>query len=96
MIGMDFISFLILLVIAVVIAAIAHYGMGYYVVSGTGSFLSKVIVAWLGGWVGSPVLGYWFSGIAYNQVYIIPAILGAIAAIVLAVDVAKTICPQKS
>ena len=42
MIGMDFVSFLILFVIAVVIAAIAHYGMQYYVVSGFGSFLNPL------------------------------------------------------
>jgi len=90
MIGMDFVSFLILFVIAVVIAAIAHYGMQYYVVSGFGSFLSKVVVAWIGAWLGSPVLGHWFSGVVYENVYIIPAILGAIGILVLAVDMAKT------
>jgi uncharacterized membrane protein YeaQ/YmgE (transglycosylase-associated protein family) len=90
MIGMDFVSFLILLIIAVVIAAIDHYGMKYYVVGGFGSFLSKVVVAWVGAWLGSPVLGHWFSGVAYNDVYIIPAILGAIGLLVLAVDMAKT------
>ena len=31
MIGMDFISFLILLIISVVVAAILHYGLKYYV-----------------------------------------------------------------
>jgi uncharacterized membrane protein YeaQ/YmgE (transglycosylase-associated protein family) len=90
MIGMDFVSFIILFAIAVVIAAIAHYGMQYYVVSGFGSYLSKVVVAWVGAWLGSPVLGHWFDGVAYGNVYYIPAILGAIALTVLAVDMAKT------
>lgn len=90
MIGMDFSSFLTLLIIAVVVAGIAHYSMKYYVVSGFGSFLSKVVVAWLGAWLGSPVFGHWFGSVMYGSVYIIPAILGAIATVVLAVDMAKT------
>jgi uncharacterized membrane protein YeaQ/YmgE (transglycosylase-associated protein family) len=90
MIGMDFVSFIILFAIAVVIAAIAHYGMQYYVVSGFGSYLSKVVVAWVGAWIGTPVLGHWFSGIEYGNIYIIPAILGAVGVLVLAVDMAKT------
>lgn len=90
MIGMDFTTFLILLVIAVVVAAVAHYAMGYYVVSGTGSFLSKVVIAWLGAWLGSPVLGHWFEAVSFGGVYLIPAILGSIAVVILAVDLAKT------
>ena len=90
MLDMDFVSFIILLAIAVVVAAIAHYGFKYYVVGGFGSFLSKVVVAWVGGWIGSPVLGHWFGGVNFREVYIIPAILGAISVLVLAVDMAKT------
>lgn len=90
MIGMGFIEFLILLVIAIVVAAIFHYGIKYYVTSGTDSFLSKIVLGWIGAWLGSPVLGHWFEGLAFESVYIIPAILGAIALILLAVEVAKT------
>lgn len=90
MTGMDFYSFLILLVIAVVVAGVAHYGVKYYVVGGTASFLSKVIVAWLGGWVGGPIFGYWCEAVSYQNVYIIPAILGSAAAVILCVDIAKT------
>ena len=59
MIGMDFISFLILLIISVVVSAILHYGLEYYVTPGFWSFCSKVVIGWLGAWIGSPVLGYW-------------------------------------
>ena len=90
MIGMDFVSFLILLVISVVVAAILHYGLRYYIVPGTASFLSKVVIGWLGAWVGSPVFGHWWEPLNYNQVYIIPAILGALAILVLAVDGVRT------
>lgn len=95
MIGMDFLSFLTLLIIAAVVAGIAHYGLNYYVKSSLDSFFSKVIIAWLGGWLGSPVFGQWFDPLVYQGVYIIPAILGAIAAIILAVDLARTFAPAR-
>ncbi len=86
MIGMDFISFLILLVIALVVAIILHYLLGYYAVPGPGSFFGKLVLAWIGAWLGTPVFGHWWSGVNYNEVYIIPAILGSLALVVLAVD----------
>ena len=92
MIGMDFISFLILLIISVVVSAILHYGLKYYVRPTFDSFITKVIFGWLGAWLGSPVLGYWFSGLAYENVYIIPAILGSLAVLVLMGDLALTFC----
>lgn len=92
MIGMDFVSFLILLIISVVVSAILHYGLKYYVRPTFDSFITKVILGWLGAWVGSPVLGYWFSSLAYENVYIIPAILGCLAVLVLMGDMALTFC----
>ena len=89
MIGMDFVSFLILLVISVVVSGVLHYGLNYYVTPGIWSFASKVVVGWFGAWLGSPVFGYWFPGLAYKQIYYIPAILGAAALLVLAVDIMK-------
>jgi hypothetical protein len=40
-----------------------------------------------GAWLGSPVLGHWWPGLQYHDVYYIPAILGSLALIVVAVDV---------
>ncbi len=90
MIGMGFIEFLILLVISLIVSAVLHYGLNYYIILGLGSFFSKVIVGWIGAWLGSPVFGYWFEPVAYGEVYIIPAVLGSLALNVLAVDVIKT------
>lgn len=90
MIGMDFVSFLILLVISVVVSAILHYGLNYYATPGLTSFFSKIIIGWVGAWLGSPVLGHWWAGVNYGQVYIIPAILGSLAILVLAVESVKT------
>ena len=89
MIGMDVISFLILLAISVVVSAILHYGLNYYVTPGPWSFASKVIVGWIGAWLGSPVFGHWLPDAHHGEVYYIPAILGAFAILILAVDLGK-------
>lgn len=89
MLGMDFVSFLILLIISVVVSAILHFGFRYYASPGWWSFISKCIVGWIGAWLGSPVFGYWWSGLSYQQVYFIPAILGSAALLIVAIDVVK-------
>ena len=86
MIGMDFISFLILLVISVVVSGILHYGLNYYVTPGFWSFCSKVAVGWAGAWIGSPVFGHWPAGLHYEDIWFIPAILGAAGVLIVAVD----------
>ena len=90
MVGMDFISFLILLIISIVVSAILHFGCKYYIVSGWWSYLSKVLIGWFGAWLGSPVFGHWWEGLNYNQVYIVPAILGCLLFLIFAVDMIKT------
>ena len=90
MIGMDLLSFLILLVIGIVVAAILHYGFRFYVISGRSSFLCKVVIGWLGAWLGSPVFGHWLEGLRYESVYYIPAVLGSLALVLLAVDMGKS------
>ena len=91
MIGMDFASFLILLVVSVVVSAILHQGLKYYVTAGLGSFCGKVVIGWLGAWLGSPVLGHWFEGLSYEEIYFIPAILGSLGLLVLAIDVINSV-----
>ena len=83
MIGMNFTSFLVLLVIAVVVAVIAHYVIRYRYLEGIDSLFGKIAIGWLGGWLGSPVVGHW--GFQIGDVYVIPAIVGAIVAILLVV-----------
>jgi uncharacterized membrane protein YeaQ/YmgE (transglycosylase-associated protein family) len=90
MIGMDFVSFLILLVISAVVSAILHYPLKFYVRPGFVSYLSKVIFGWIGAWLGTPVFGRWFGGLNYREVYILPAILGCAAILVMLVDLVKT------
>ena len=69
MIGMEFVSFIILLAISVVVSAVLHYGLKYYVNPGLWSFCSKVVVGWTGAWLGSPVLGHWFEDLNYEQAF---------------------------
>jgi uncharacterized membrane protein YeaQ/YmgE (transglycosylase-associated protein family) len=59
------------------------------VTPGFWSFCSKVVVGWVGAWLGSPVFGHWFPGLNYQQVYYIPAIVGSLALLVLAIDFVK-------
>ncbi len=91
MIGMDFVSFLILLIISFIVSAILHYGFKYYVRPGINSFISKVIFGWIGAWLGSPVLGHWFAWVRYENVYFFPAILGSAAILIMLVDYTKSV-----
>ena len=90
MIGMNFISFLILLIISIVVSGVLHFVVKVYIIPGWWSYASKVLIGWVGAWLGSPVFGYWWPGLNYKAVYIIPAILGSLALVVFAVDIIKT------
>jgi len=79
MLGMNFASFLALLIVSVVVAAVYHWILRYRFLEGIDSFQANIAVGWVGGWLGSPVLGHWLWKI--QSVYLVPAILGAIAAI---------------
>jgi uncharacterized membrane protein YeaQ/YmgE (transglycosylase-associated protein family) len=91
MIGMSFVSFLILLVISFVISAILHYVFKFYIKPGYVSFVSKIVFGWIGAWLGSPVFGSWFGGLVYEKIYIIPAILGSLALLIIIVDLVLTV-----
>jgi uncharacterized membrane protein YeaQ/YmgE (transglycosylase-associated protein family) len=92
MIETDFMGFLVLLTISVMVSAILHYGLKFYVTQGLSSFFFKVAIGWVGAWLGSKVLGQWWEGLNYGQIYYFPAILGclAFALLVFPVDLAKT------
>jgi uncharacterized membrane protein YeaQ/YmgE (transglycosylase-associated protein family) len=79
MLGMSFVSFAVLLIIGAVVAVAYHSIVRYRFLEGNDALFGKLIVGWFGAWLGSPVLGHWLWRI--ESVYIVPAILGAIAAI---------------
>ncbi len=87
---MNFVSFIIVLGFALFVSLILHYGVKYFVRANVGSFFGELVFAWLGAWLGSSVLGFWFSSWNYDKVYFIPAFLGAIALMVLYVEISKT------
>lgn len=91
MIGMDFTSFLILLIISAAVSGALHFGLKYYVRPGLSSYLGKVIIGWIGAWLGSPVLGHWWEGVNRGEVYVVPAVLGSAALVALAVDLTKSV-----
>ena len=95
MIGMDFVAFIILVVISVGVSAILHYGFKFYTAPGLSSFFSKVVAGWIGAWLGSPVLGHWFEGVNYGEVYFLPAIIGCAAILVLAIDILSIVAPKR-
>ncbi len=86
---MSFIEFIILLGFALFVSLILHYVVKFYVRKDLISFFGELVIAWIGAWLGSPVLGNWFNGWDYHAVYFIPAFLGAIALVVLYVEVSK-------
>jgi len=91
MIGMDFVAFLILLIISVIVSLVLHFVLKMQVRSGFESFIGKVIWGWIGGWLGSPVFGYWFPGWNYQGIYIVPAILGSLGLLLLMIDLVKSV-----
>ncbi len=91
MVGMSFGGFLVLLIISIVVSAILHYVMKYYIIPGFYSFLSKVIFGWIGACLGPAIFGKWFEGFEVEGVFIIPAILGCFALLFILVDLAKSL-----
>ena len=85
------ISFIILLVISVVVSAILHYGLNYTagILQTHWAFVNKVIVGYYGAWWGTTVYGEWSEGLNYQDVYYIPAVLGACSLVVFVVSLAK-------
>jgi uncharacterized membrane protein YeaQ/YmgE (transglycosylase-associated protein family) len=89
MFGMSFVSFLLLLVIGAVVAAAYHNVFRYRFLEGNDALLGKLFLGWLGAWVGTPIFGHWLW--KYENVYIVPAFLGAIAAVHLTVLAGKAL-----
>ena len=80
LIGMMFPSFLVLLIISAIAAALVHWGFRYRLLNGIDGCVGQWIVAWLGAWLGPAVLGHWFDSAMVSNIYVIPAFIGALAA----------------
>ena len=79
LIGMSFPSFLVLVIISAVAAAIVHWGLRYRLFDGWDGFVGQWMAAWVGAWLGPSVLGHWFDGVMAGSIYLVPALLGGLA-----------------
>lgn len=77
LIGMHFLSFLILLILSLFTAAVLHWVIRYRFLTGADGFFAKWVIAWFGAWLGPDVLGHWFGAVMLWHIYIIPALIGA-------------------
>jgi len=84
---MGFEGFLTLLVISVVVSAVLHYGLKFYVTAGTWSFVSKCVIGYFGATLGAYFFGSW--GYSFGEVSIFPAVLGSAAMLIFVIDVVK-------
>lgn len=84
MLSLDLSGFLVMLTLSVMVAAILHYAFHYYVVPGPWSFMSKVVIGFVGGVFGPAIFGHWFP--VLSGIPIVPAMMGSFALIILAVD----------
>ncbi len=94
MLEMSFFPFLTLTVIAAVVAVVYHYGIHYRFLEGGDAFVGKLIVGWFGAWFASPILGHWLWKI--EDVYVVPAILGAVVTIHLSTLIWKALAKVAS
>ena len=79
MIGMSFLSFLLLLRIGVIVAVVLHYGVRPRSLEGLDAVFAKTAVAWPGAWLGSPLPGH--GSCRFQNVYLVPAVPGFLAAV---------------
>ncbi|HTV55291.1 MAG TPA: hypothetical protein VMI06_10275 [Terriglobia bacterium] len=79
LIGMRFLSFLSLLILSAVAAAVLHWAFRYRFFDGAEGFFGGWIVGWICAWLGPAVFGHWFGPIMLWNIYVIPALLGAFA-----------------
>jgi uncharacterized membrane protein YeaQ/YmgE (transglycosylase-associated protein family) len=96
LIGMHFLSFLILLILSAFAAAVLHWGVRYQFFSGLDGFIGKWIVAWICGWLGPAVFGHWFGAVMLWNVYIIPGLIGAFVGAFIATAFCKAVSKASS
>jgi len=76
---MNFPSFLVLAIISAIVTVTYHDILRYRFLDGVDARIGKLIVGWFGAWLGSLTFGSWLW--RFDNVYLVPALLGAIAAI---------------
>jgi uncharacterized membrane protein YeaQ/YmgE (transglycosylase-associated protein family) len=79
MIGMNFPSFIGLLLISAVCAFVFHSLFKLRVLWRGEGYLCEWIMGWIGAWIGSPVVGHWGWMVPGGDVYLGPAIIGSMS-----------------
>lgn len=77
----QFLSWLWLAITAGVVSLVWYF---VFRVKSAGGYWLQLIVAWIGAWLGTPILGDW-GFLTFNGVCIIPAVIGSVAAVMLVV-----------
>jgi hypothetical protein len=89
MLALDLSGFFVMLMLSVFAAAVMHYAFHYYVMPGFWSFVSKVIIGFVGGVFGPAVFGHWFPVV--GGIPIFPAMMGSFALIFFVVDATASV-----
>jgi hypothetical protein len=96
LIGMSFSSFFVLLIISGIAAGVVHWQTGYRLFDGFDGFVGQWMFAWIGAWLGPPVLGHWFGFFMLAGIYLFPAFIGGFAGAFAAAANAKVIAGARS
>lgn len=82
-IGPDFLGFLTLLVVGIVVTLILRFAAGVKIGNGTSDLVTEFVISYVGAWLSRFVIGSaWF--VEVNGVALIPAILGSAALLLVA------------
>jgi len=81
MVGMNFCSSLVLLIISAVVSVILFYLLKIKIGKGVVGFIAEICIGWFGAWMGW-ILEHWWINVCH--VYLIPAIPGSASLIVVA------------
>jgi uncharacterized membrane protein YeaQ/YmgE (transglycosylase-associated protein family) len=96
LIGMRFLSFLILLILSAFAAIMIHSAAHYRFLGAAEGFFGKWIVSWICAWLGPSVFGHWFGSVMLWNVYIIPALIGAFVGAFLATASCRAMAGARS
>jgi len=86
---LDFSGFMVLLGLSVFASLVLHYGLRYYIVPGPWSFVSKVIIGFVGGLIGPMIFGHWLPAAA--GIPLVPALIGSFGLLILVVDITRSV-----
>ena len=88
MVYMGFLPFLYLLIISIIVSVVLYFLLKIKQIL-PGGYPVCLMLGYIGAWIGTPVFGKW-EFLTIGEISVIPAILGAIAAIFLVKSCAES------